>query len=256
MIIPGMVSATFRGKPAEEIIRLCGEAKLQAVEWSENSHVMPGDEEGSAELYRRTSEAGLAIAAYGSYYRLGQNENPEEVFRRSLDSAAALHAPIIRVWAGDKPSAQVEDPERRKIAKEAALLGKMAAEKGIKVAFEWHRNTLTDTNETAMELLKNAAQENLYCLWQPTTELDMRERMAGLRMLGERERLLNLHIYYWVEDVRRPLSEGVDKWRQYLAQVPRTKDRFGLLEFVMGDTEQQLLEDAHTLRQLLAEFPA
>ncbi len=53
MIIPGMVSATFREKTADDIIRLCKEADLQAVEWSENAHVMPGDPEGAAELLKK-----------------------------------------------------------------------------------------------------------------------------------------------------------------------------------------------------------
>ena len=35
MIIPGIVSATFREKTAEDIIRICKEAELKAVEWSE-----------------------------------------------------------------------------------------------------------------------------------------------------------------------------------------------------------------------------
>ena len=87
MIIPGMVSATFREKTVDDIIRLCKEADLQAVEWSENAHVMPGDPEEAAELLKKTQMAGLIVAAYGSYYRLGQNEDPKTVFQASLVSA-------------------------------------------------------------------------------------------------------------------------------------------------------------------------
>ncbi|MCI8517032.1 MAG: hypothetical protein HFG75_09235 [Hungatella sp.] len=49
MIVPGMISATFRDKSAGEIIRLCKEADLKAVEWSENAHVMPEDPSGAEE---------------------------------------------------------------------------------------------------------------------------------------------------------------------------------------------------------------
>ena len=253
MIIPGMVSATFREKSADDIIRLCKEADLQAVEWSENAHVMPGDPEGAAELLKKTQMAGLTVAAYGSYYRLGQNEDPKTVFQASLVSAKALKAPLIRVWAGTKPSLEVSEEEARALANEAAVIGEMAAAEGIKIAFEWHKNTLTDTNESAMNLLNLADQDNLYCLWQPTVALSMEERCEGLRLLRERNRLLNLHIYYWPNGTRRPLSEGMDVWKTYLSHVNQQQDRFGLLEFVMGNTEAQFLEDAQILKNLLKQ---
>ena len=79
----------------------------------------------------------------------------------------------------------------------------------------------------------------------------MDERCEGLQLLRERNRLLNLHIYYWLDGVRRPLREGVGEWSQYLSQVDEKENRFGLLEFVMGNTEEQFLEDAKTLHEIL-----
>lgn len=252
MIIPGIVSATFRERPVDEILELCKKAELKAVEWSENAHVMPDDEAGAAELYHKTREAGLEIAAYGSYYRLGEKENPREVFAASLVSATALHAPIIRIWAGTEASANVDEKKRQELAEEAKVVCQMAAEKGIKVALEWHRNTLTDTNSSAMAFLKAVNHENLYCLWQPTVALSMEERMEGLDLLGDR--LLNLHMYYWPEGVHRPFVEGIEVWKQYLKHVNLKEKRFGLLEFVMGNTSEQFLEDAEELHKLLREI--
>ncbi|MDO4329370.1 MAG: sugar phosphate isomerase/epimerase [Lachnospiraceae bacterium] len=251
MIIPGIVSVTFRDKTVEDIIRLCKEADLKAVEWSENAHVMPADEAGAKALYEKTRAAGLQIAAYGSYYRLGQQENPKEVFEASLISAKSLHAPLIRIWAGTEPSAKVGKEQRKALAEEAFLICEMAKKAGIKVAMEWHRNTLTDTNASAMDFLKEVSHENLYCLWQPTVALSMKERMDGLDLLGDR--VLNLHIYYWPDGVRRPLKEGTGAWQQYLEHVDKENDRFGLLEFVMGDTEEQFLKDARTLHDILGQ---
>lgn len=252
MLIPGIVSATFRERSADEILELCRKAELKAIEWSENAHVMPNDEAGAAALYERTRAAGLAIAAYGSYYRLGQQENPQEVFAASLVSAVALHAPIIRIWAGNQPSENVDDNRRKELAAEAKLVCQMAAESGIRVALEWHRNTLTDTNQSAVKFLEEVDHQNLYCLWQPTLALSMKERMEGLDLVGNR--LLNLHMYYWPDGVRRPFSEGVEVWKQYLKHVDLKADRFGLLEFVMGDTPEQFLEDARCLHQMLREL--
>lgn len=247
MIIPGIVSATFRDKTPEDIIRLCRQAGLKAVEWSENAHVFPGDRDGAEALYQKTTEAGLQVAAYGSYYRLGQQEAEriEEVFMPTLEAAAALHAPLIRVWAGTEESAVVSEAGREALARDARTICELAERKNIKIALEWHKNTLTDTNESAFRFLEEVAHPNLYCLWQPTVALSMEQRAEGLKQLGDR--LLNLHIYYWKEGVRRPFGEGVGEWKQYLAQVDKQKDRFGLLEFVMGNSEEQFLEDAKVL---------
>lgn len=252
MIIPGLVSATFRDMSCEKIIELCKMANLKAVEWSENSHVYPDDPKGANELYEKTISAGLIVAAYGSYYRLGEYENPEKIFLKSLCSAEALHAPVIRVWAGTKASFDVDLEEREKLTREAALIGKLASEHGIKVAFEWHKNTLTDTNESAIQLLDEANQENLYCLWQPTVALNIEERCKGIKLL--KDKLLNLHVYYWDEGVRRPFEEGNKEWKEYLSCVNLQEDRFGLLEFVKDNTEEQFREDAKALLSLLKEF--
>jgi 3-dehydroshikimate dehydratase len=248
MIRPGMVSATFREKKAERILELCVQADLKAVEWSENAHVMPDDPDGATLLYQKTRDAGLSVAAYGSYYRLGENDDPETVFLKSVKSAAALKAPLIRVWAGKKPSAEVTEAERKKLAAETRLISSLASSKGIKVAFEWHKNSLTDTNESAMRFLREIGDANVYCLWQPTVALNMAERTEGIDLL--KDRLLNLHVYYWKEGIRRPLSEGVNEWKEYLRHVNRD-DRYALLEFVMDNTEEQFLEDAKTLHGLL-----
>ena len=129
------------------------------------------------------------------------------------------------------------------------MICSMAAKYNIKVALEWHKNTLTDTNESAMQFLREVCHDNLYCLWQPTVALNMQQRSEGLDLLGDR--LLNLHIYYWLEGVRRPLAEGVEEWKRYLAHVDKAGNRFGLLEFVMDNSEEQFLEDAKTLHGLL-----
>lgn len=251
MIIPGMVSATFREKSIDDILQLCRKAKLKAVEWSENAHVMPNDPQGAEALYKKTMEAGLAVAAYGSYYRLGQNQEPERVLRESLVSAKALHAPLMRIWAGTEPSAEVTEEKRTQLTREARMAAGVAAEYGIKIAFEWHKNTLTDTNESARVFLAEAAADNLYCLWQPTVALNMEQRTQGLDFLRESRCLLNLHIYYWLDGVRRPLAEGEKEWKAYLEHVDMKEDRYGLLEFVMGNTEEQFFEDAKTLNRWL-----
>ncbi|MBQ4434887.1 MAG: TIM barrel protein [Clostridia bacterium] len=248
--IPGAVSATFKKTPlsVDEIISLLTECGLKAVEWSENVHVMPDDPDGAALLREKTEKAGLLIAAYGSYYRLGENERPEQAFMSSLRSAEALGAPVIRVWAGTQASSEVNDEQFSRLADEAALIAEMACNAKIKVAFEWHKNTLTDTNESAGRLLKQAEHPNLYCLWQPTVALTPLERVQGIHMMNSR--LLNFHVYSWPDGKRGPLNAA--EWQYYLdAASDMGGTHCALLEFVRDDTVEQFKADAKTLINLL-----
>jgi 3-dehydroshikimate dehydratase len=251
MLIPGIVSATFRERKPEDIIRLCVLNHLKGIEWSENAHIQPNDEKGAKILKQKTIEAGLEVAGYGSYYRLGSGTDPEKDFLPSLISAQALGAQYIRVWAGTLPSCDATEEQCLSIAQESAVIAEMAAKHQIKIAFEWHKNTLTDTNESAMKLLKQANHANLYCLWQPTVALNEEQRNDGLKLLSDR--LLNLHVYYWLEGKRRPLSEGMQYWKRYFGQFEKKVRRYALLEFVMDNTEEQFARDAASLNQMIAE---
>lgn len=253
MIIPGLVSATFKTESPDFVLAALKKADLHAVEWSENWHIPAGDAALARDLRERTLAQGAEIAAYGSYYRLGQNSDPAIDFLPTLQSAAALGAPLIRIWGGGTASSELDADTRKELATEAKTVSDMAASEGIKVALEWHKNTVTDTNESGLSFLDEAAADNLYCLWQPTVALNMDERCAGLDMLEARGRLLNLHVYYWLEGKRRPFAEGLDEWRRYLQHVNRNEKRYGLLEFVLDNTEEQFLEDAAQWKRLLQE---
>ncbi|MBQ8654357.1 MAG: sugar phosphate isomerase/epimerase [Clostridia bacterium] len=246
--IPGVVSVTFRDKSPEDVIRLAKANGLEAVEWSENAHIQPDDPEGAARIRRLTEEAGLKIAAYGSYYRVGEyGDQAEETFRRSLVSACALGADVIRVWAGVKASADADPEDRLRVARDAHMIASMAAEKGVRIAFEWHKNTLTDTNESAMQLLKDANHPNLYCLWQPTVALTPAQRVEGVQLLGDR--LVNYHVYSWPDGKRGPLNAA--EWKLYLDAAQCGGSHYALMEFVRDNTEEQFASDAKTLNDLI-----
>src|SRR5688500_12319633 len=98
MLIPGLVSVTFRQLAPQEIIALVVEAQLQVIEWGGDIHVPHGDTNQAEIVARWTKDAGLSVAAYGSYYRLA---TPDQTpFERIVATAVALGAPTIRVWAG------------------------------------------------------------------------------------------------------------------------------------------------------------
>jgi sugar phosphate isomerase/epimerase len=192
------------------------------------------------------------VVSYGSYFRLGTEENFGEVFKKDLFTARELGTPAIRVWAGNKPSAHVSGDEFNRIVRESVAIADMAAEFGIRVAYEWHGNTLTDTNESAMKLLGAVNNRNLCCLWQPSSHLDEAGRLEGLGLL--KDKLLNIHTYYWVDRQRRPLAEGKGAWKEYFKLIDRTQDHYLLMEFVKDDSQEQFLEDAAVLKDWIKDY--
>ena len=75
MMQPGLVSVTFKHRPCEDVIHYAHKAHLKSIEWHGQNHVPHGDLETARLIGQSTRAAGLAVAAYGSYYVLGQSED-------------------------------------------------------------------------------------------------------------------------------------------------------------------------------------
>lgn len=250
MVKPGLVSITFRKLSVEEITVLAAEAGLKGIEWGGDVHVPHGDVETARRVRQLTLDAGLEVAAYGSYYRCSDHVPFSDV----LNSAAALGAPVIRVWAGTKGSHEVLAEERAAVVENARRIADLAAEAGIKIAFEYHGDTLTDTPASAAELLKEIDHDNVYSYWQPLPTLSVEERLAGLELV--KPRLANLHVFSWTDKAERlPLAEGEALWKQYFALIDDlAHERYAMIEFVQDDDPHQLLQDAKTLHRWLADY--
>jgi sugar phosphate isomerase/epimerase len=248
---PGLVSVTFRQLPPAEIVDLCVRAGLRAIEWGGDVHVPPGDLGCAAEVRRMTADAGLSVAAYGSYLRLGEYETPAS-FEAVIETARALGAPSVRVWAGKRGSAQADDDYRRGVAEDALYLAGLAAKAEIFVCYEYHAETLTDTDASALELLRATHHPAIYTLWQPPHGLDVDARCASL--VGVLRDLKYVHVFHWPQRGERvPLAAGAAGWLRYL-RILREHGRACplLLEFVRDDDPAQLLADATTLHKWIA----
>lgn len=248
MIVPGLVSATFKDKSIDDVLSIMGRAGLSVIEWSENHHIEAGNIAMARETAAKTADKGIDIAGYGSYYRLGKDMD----IRVSLDTASAMGCSQMRIWAGSKASADVALAEREALVDELCQAAEIAASYRVILNLEWHKETLTDTNESGLDLLCSVDDPWVRTLWQPTQALSFDERTRGLKMVAPY--LSYLHVYYWDETGRRPFSEGLSHWRKYFSVLDPVNVYPALLEFVKGNTEEQFLMDAKALKELIEEI--
>ena len=248
----GLCSITFRKHSVDEVINFAKAAELDGIEWGGDVHVPPGDLELASSVREKTRAAGLTIPSYGSYYRCTEGTGP---FADVLDTARELGAPVIRVWAGAKGSANATADDRRDVAERLRRDVLAAAESNLTVALEYHGGTLTDTRESAHQLLQEVGHPNLKLYWQPRTggtfENDIPELEAALPVLA------HVHVFHWGPGGggdRRPLLEGAEDWRRYLDIIRQAEgDRYLIFEFMKEDSPEQLQEDAKVLRALLED---
>lgn len=250
----GLCSITFRKLTVLQVANLVKEAGLDAIEWGGDVHVPHGDLIAAREARRITEEAGLAVSSYGSYYRILDEAGTVQDFEPVLETALEMGVNTIRIWAGPLGSDLADATYRNRLVVESLRIAEQAAKQNVRLGFEFHRNTLMDTNESALHLLEEARHPNLYTYWQPMYwGPDMETRLQGLDVL--RERILNLHVFYWLYDFEkqqresRPLVEGADDWRRYLSVELPAGDHFALLEFVRNNDPAQFLADAATLKK-------
>ncbi|MHC4502163.1 MAG: sugar phosphate isomerase/epimerase family protein, partial [Planctomycetota bacterium] len=143
---------------------------------------------------------------------------------------------------------------RAGVAADARRITEAAHSSGIRIATEWHGNTLTDTPESAQAFFEAVDRPELGTYWQP------RSRGRGDDCLRELDvvlpRLAGLHVFYWDSESGRklPLEEGAALWRPCLSRAAQAGDMFALLEFVIDGDPQQMLRDAAALRAWLGEM--
>ena len=252
-LLPGLLSVTFRKRSADAVIALAADAGLSAIEWGGDVHVPHGDLATAAEVKRRCDDRGLAVSAYGSYLRAGEAGGPS--VEAVMDTAVALGAPTVRVWAGGRGS--TDTPDRRPVTDALVACCDAAAGRGLTVSTEFHGGTLTDTAESTAALIAAVARPNLRTFWQPPEGMDTVDAMTGLTTVAPH--VSNAHVFHWWPDgqTRLPLADGGNRWPLYLTALAALaalagETRYASLEFIRGDDPDQFRRDAATLKRWLA----
>lgn len=246
---PGLVSVTFRELTPSAILELCAENGLREIEWGGDVHVPHGELRLADDVAGLTRSRGLAVAAYGSYYRLGVAGEPD--FSCVLATAVALGAPVIRVWAGNQGSREAGEGWRMTVIDDLRRCADLAAQKNVKLALEFHGGTLTDTTDSALDVLHAANHPFVGSLWQPPHGFSKEDCLESLRRMLPF--LQHVHVFHWWPDhtCRLPLADGRDRWNAYAAELKKSKPEIPmLLEFVAEDSPAALAPDAVTLKEI------
>jgi sugar phosphate isomerase/epimerase len=199
-----------------------------------------------------TLDAGLEICSYGSYYRVGESENQNLSFNSVIETAIALKTKTIRVWAGSKGSKEADLRQCRLLYDDARRIALIAAKEGIDISFEYHNRTLTDTCESAYNLIKEINLENVKIYWQPVYGRAAEDNYRDLCKLLPF--VTNIHVFHWrsPNKERHLLSDGIADWQMYMNEIKKNKNyRYAMIEFVKDDKPENLLADAETLRKLI-----
>ncbi|MGW1682026.1 sugar phosphate isomerase/epimerase family protein [Saccharopolyspora sp. NPDC002376] len=246
----GLCSVAFRHLDVAEVLRVASAAELVCVEWAGDPCVPPGGDAG-ARARLATSSAGLGVASYGSYLRVGGTTFADDL-ANTVRTAVDLGAPRIRV-GGFRPA-------RERVGSRAAPDDRPAArsrgpcdDSGLTVALECHHGTLTEHAEDARRLVEDTAHPRLGLHWQPPVGLPAR---AVLRNLDTTAGLVRaVHVFARdAHGARLPLRAQAALWPEAIgrlrAEVAPPADF--LLEFVPDDDPARLAAEADTLRELLA----
>lgn len=251
----GLVTVTFRQLSPKEIIETAKTCGLEVLEWGGDVHVPAGDTTRARQVAELTRTAGLETICYGSYYRVGhEGEVGKPAFADVLESAVALGAPSIRVWAGTRASGAADDAYFARVCDDANRIADLADKQGLRIAFEFHDGTLNDNAEAAAKLLAALPHKNIDTLWQPLVGLGEEQRSRSLEVVLPR--LAHVHVFHWLPGDpinRQPLAEGAVSWAGWIETMRRSgyiPDL--LLEFVRGDAPLHVAAEAALLRSLTA----
>lgn len=240
-----MVSVTFRSLSVDEVIAAAKRAGLDGIEWGGDIHVPHGDIKRAEETRAAMETAELTTFSYGSYYRAGQGQD----FASVLDTAAALDAPNIRVWAGVRGSMDSSEQERNAVASDLAAICESSEKRGISVSVEYHGGTLTDSPESAMKLFSQVAMPNFSLYWQPNQFKSTEYNIDALTTLLPA--LSNIHVFAWENENKFALTKHAAQWKEYLNILRSDGKRHGLfLEFSRDGSTDAFYSDAEYLKEI------
>lgn len=245
----GMTSLTLRNESIENVIKYAKEAGIDGIEWGvSESHVVLGDEKSVQKIKELSDKYSVEIFSLGAYCRMLDKDECDGV----IEAAAALNAPVIRIWAGDKSPSDCSEEYIDTIVQNTVYMAEKAQKYNIRLGFEYHKNTLTETAESAIALIKRINRENVRLYWQAMCEYSKEENLIA------RNKVLpycvgNIHIQnYTAEEGYKLIEEIFENIYLYFNDI-KNEDYNVMIEFVKDGSVENLKRDAVTLRSVIGQ---
>ncbi|HEU0207030.1 MAG TPA: TIM barrel protein [Pseudolysinimonas sp.] len=245
-VTTGVCSVSLRALEPSDVIAEVARTGLDGIEWGADIHVPVGDARRARAVADETEAAELRVLSYGSYWRAEDND-----FGRVLETAHALRAPRVRVWAGSTGSAEATARSRTATIDRLRDAADSAADAGIELGTEFHSGTLTDTTSSAADLVREIGHPNLRTYWQPPIGMDDDRALASLGSLIDSTS--SIHVFsWWPQTERRRLAERESLWAAVCARLLGSAGPHDmLLEFLPDDDPRLLAPEGEYLRDLL-----
>jgi len=252
----GLCTMSFQQQTPEQVLEICRGTKIKVIEWSgRQQHLPPETAAGRVkEIASRCRDMGLAILSYGSYFGVFNDE--PETFAGWLDVAEGLGCGTVRVWSGhwNDPGelSELSSGQVERLVDRTARVAAMGAERGLRVAFEYHGRTPTCGAEEVLGVIEKADHANMYTYWQmlPEVRRSVAENLADIDRVWPR--LAYVHCHYFIGDELHPMRKGDALWRPVVAKLKKKSYSGPLyLEYYKDYTPALLQADLDYLESLL-----
>lgn len=258
----GFCSISALDRPLAAAAELVAALGLDGIEVTARApHLEMGASDAAvAEAIAAVAGAGVSVLSYGSYLGHAPHVTPDHA-RREAEVAAALGAPLLRVWA----EAAIGDFD----AVVAMLRGACdGAAEGTTVVVERHIGSFADTPERVEQLLDAVERPNLALNYQV---LDFLPAAAVDAQPDDVRRLIPRAAYFHLKNYRAnpdggpllpggSLEHGVLDYRALLAAALASgyagPMSIEFLSFEPKPPEEKLAADLRWLRATLAELSA
>ena len=211
----GLVSVSFRKHSPKEILDAMKEVNLSFIEWGSDIHAPFDDTEKLCEIAEMQKEYSVKCSSYGTYFRLG--ETPIEDLKRYINAAKILGTDILRLWCASKSGSNMTSEERETLLNLCRKAAVIAERDNVKLFMECHKNTFTENPDDSIWLMKSVNSPSFRMYWQPFQWQSTDENIANAKKIAPFAE--HIHVFNWIEDKKLPLSEGIEKWQEYLKDI-------------------------------------
>ena len=241
----GLVSVSFRENSPKEILDAMKNANLSLIEWGSDIHAPCHDTQRLYDLVKLQQEYGISCCSYGTYFRLGRDDQNE--LEKYAAAAEILGTDILRIWCGDRSADKYSPEEKRNFLEGAKRASDMAEKLGVILCMECHNNSYTETIDGAVEIMEYVNSPHFRMYWQPNQFKSIDTNNEYARAISPYVK--NIHVFNWEGDNKYHLYGAIDTWKKYLSYFDEPTNL--LLEFMPDGKIESLKKEADALYRIV-----